>query len=176
MNFLNHRRFFWRAFVFIMMCSLSKVTLAYDWGDGFNLEKKEGDRFGLSLSPYTYHFDPSDEHKDVWLIGFERERENSSLAGVNYFTNSFGQPSAYIFPWGKMYRNLFDQPRLYAKLTAGLLYGYRGKYEDKVPLNYNGFSPAIVPALGWETAGRFQSQINFLGFNGIMLQLTFPLR
>ena len=176
MTFLYCRRSCWRVFLFIMMCSLSKVTLAYDWSDGFNVEKKEGDRYGLILSPYTYHFDPSDEHKHVWLIGIEREREDFSLAGISYFSNSFGQPSAYISPWGKIYRNLLDQPQLYAKLTAGLLYGYRGKYEDKVPLNYNGFSPAIVPALGWETAGRFQTQINFLGLNAIMLQLTFPLR
>ena len=29
------------------------------------------------------------------------------------------------------------------------MYGYRGEYEDKVPLNSNGFSPGLLLSLGW---------------------------
>lgn len=149
---------------------------AYDWTDGFNLTSAPEDRWNLTLSPYAQHFHPSDEHHHVWLVGVERERANGGLAGLAYFNNSFGQPSAYWYPWGQTYRNLLDKPQLYAKLTAGLLYGYREPYENKVPFNHNGFSPAIVPALGWEFAGRQQVQVNMLGLNGIMLQFSLPLQ
>lgn len=154
----------------------STLAHAYDWGDGFNLSSREGDRINLMVSPYTLHFHPSDEHKYVWLLGMERERANGAIAGAAFFSNSFGQDSAYIFPWGEIYRGVLDQPRLYAKWTAGLLYGYRGKYEDKVPFNHGGFSPAIVPALGWEFEGKQQMQVNLLGFNGLMLQFIQPLK
>jgi hypothetical protein len=154
----------------------STSAFAYDWKDGFNLNQKGGDRYALILSPYSYHFSPSDEHKDVWLVGLMRERADGALAGAAFFSNSFGQSSVYIFPFGKIYRGIFDQPQLYAKLTAGLLYGYRGKYEDKVPFNSNGFSPGIVPALGWQYESGYQAQVNLLGNSGVMLQLSVPLR
>ncbi len=149
---------------------------AYDWGDGFDLSSKAGDRLNLMVAPYSAHFHPSDEHEHVWLVGLERERANGSIAGAAFFSNSFGQESGYFFPWGEIYRNVLDTPQLYVKWTAGMLYGYTGRYEHKVPLNYNGFSPAIVPALGWEFSGRQQIQLNLLGLNGMMLQFTVPLK
>lgn len=151
-------------------------ALAFDWSDGFDLRARADDRYSLLYSPFTQHFHSSPEHQYVWLVGIERERENAQLAGAAFFSNSFGQPSTYIFPWGKIYRDVFDTPGLYAKLTAGLLYGYRGKYQDKVPFNVNGFSPAIVPAVGWEFGGRYQVQANLLGANAVMLQFTLGLR
>ncbi len=154
----------------------SGVASAYDGKDGFDLRAQPGDRYGLMYSPYTAHFHPRPEHEYVWLVGMERERADGQLAGIALFSNSFGQPSTYIFPWGKIYRDVFNRPGLFVKLTAGLLYGYRGKYEDKVPLNDAGFSPAIVPALGWESGGRLQAQVNLLGANAMMLQFTLGLR
>jgi hypothetical protein len=58
------------------------------------------------------------------------------------FSNSFGQPSAYAFA-GQRYLDPFGFENWYLQWTAGLLYGYVGEYEDKVPLNYKGFSPGI---------------------------------
>ena len=46
---------------------IAPTASAYDWTDGFDLSSKQGDRWSLIASPYTYHFHPSDEHKDVWL-------------------------------------------------------------------------------------------------------------
>ena len=112
----------------------------------------------------------------MWLVGIERERADGSLAGIAYFSNSFGQPSGYYFPWGKSYHEFLGQPQLTAKVTAGVLYGYTGIYKDKVPFNHGGFSPAIVPALAWELGDGFQVQANMLGFNGMMIQLTLPLQ
>jgi len=148
---------------------------AYQWMDGFKLASEPKDRWNLAASPYAQHFHPSDEYHYVWLLGVERERTNGALTGLAFFNNSFGQPSAYWYPWGHNYRNLLDKPQLYAKLTAGLMYGYREPYERKVPLNFSGFSPAIVPALGWEFEGGQQVQINVLGLNAIMLQFNFRL-
>lgn len=137
---------------------------------------RKGDRNALIFSPYTLHFSPSSEHQHVWLVGIERERENGLVAGAAFFTNSFGQPSLYYYPWGAVYRGLGGNPQLYAKLTAGLLYGYTGKYENKVPFNHSGFSPGIVPALGWDLGDGFEVQANMLGFAGLMVQLSLPLK
>lgn len=149
---------------------------AYDWTDGFDLQKKEGDQYSLLVSPYTRHFTVDPRHAHVWLLGLERERADKSLAGFAVFHNSFGQLSTYLFPWGRRYPEFLGQPRLYAKVTAGLLYGYRGEFKDKVPFNHAGFSPGIVPAIGWDLGDGFQVQANLLGFNGMMLQLTLPLK
>ena len=151
---------------------ISTVAAGSEWTGGFDWSDKPGDRVWLLASPYTKHYRPSPEHKYVWLIGAARERADGALAGVAVFSNSFGQPSAYIFPWGKIYRNVLDHPNVYAKWSAGLLYGYREQYEDKVPMNKNGFSPGFIPALGWEFNSSSQAQVNFLGLNAVMLQFS----
>ncbi len=165
-----------RFAIAIAALSCSGQSAAAGWIDGFRLESRQGDRHHLILSPFTQHFRYSPEHEYVWLAGVERQRGDGSLAGAAYFSNSFGQPSAYIYPWGKTFRNLVDDAPLYAKLTAGLLYGYKPPYEDKIPFNFNGFAPAIIPAVGWEFRGRQQVQMNFLGLNGVMLQFSLPVR
>ena len=60
--------------------------------DGLSLAARTGDRHYLTLSPSTIHFNPSDDHRHVWLVGLERERDNGLVAGIAYFSNSFGQP------------------------------------------------------------------------------------
>lgn len=153
------------------VASLAHAQEASAWTDGFNPSSKKDDEYRFMFSPYTYHFSGKDGHKDVWLVGVERERENGMLTGVTFFTNSFGQPSTYIFPWGQMYRDIGWIPGMYFKWTAGLLYGYVAPYENKVPLNHNGYSPAAIPALGIEKS-NWQVQVNALGTNGFMLQIN----
>lgn len=126
----------------------------------------------LEASPYTHHFRFNEEHKDVWAIGLEREAVDQALYGLMAFSNSFGQPSAYAY-YGRVYRNVWDRSEsLYLKLTVGLLYGYKVPYDDKVPLNYNGFSPAIIPAVGWRVDKNWSVQMNFLGTAAVMLMVT----
>lgn len=156
-----------------LLASLSHAQ-APNWSDGFSFEVKPDDRLTLMYSPYTYHFSKSNEHRYVWLVGVEREREDGRLSGITYFSNSFGQPSTYIFPWGQSYRNIGGISGLFAKWSGGLLYGYVEPYENKVPLNVNGFSPAIIPSIGYEKQG-YGAQLNFLGTAGLMLQFNIPL-
>ena len=139
--------------------------------DGFTLSSRDGDQWRVMFSPHTTHFSYSEEHKRVILLGVERERTDGALAGVTFFSNSFGQPSNYIFPWGKVYRDVMGFDGVFVKWTAGLLYGYKSPYEDKVPLNHNGFSPGFIPAIGWESS-RLQVQVNFLGNAALMYQFA----
>ena len=154
----------------------SASASAYDWSDGFDFDVKQGDTMNLVVSPYTMHYTNDPKHKYVWALGVERERASSQLSGAAFFSNSFGQPCVYLFPFGEIYRDLLGNQGMYAKWTGGLLYGYTGKYENKVPLNYNGFSPAIVPSLGWEFDGGKQVQVNLLGAAAIQLQASIPFK
>lgn len=127
------------------------------------------------FSPVTYHFSQDDEHKAVVMVGLERAY-NNKLDGVTLFTNSFGQPTIYVYPWGGEFKAFGGVARLSLKWTAGVLYGYREPYEDKVPLNFKGFSPAVIPALAYELRPGWSAQLNILGTAGLMLQLNAPFK
>ena len=110
--------------------------------DGFNLKAASDDRHFVILSPYTVHVDDNGGHDYVWLLGFERERANGQLLGLAYFSNSFGQPCVYYYPWGRTYNDIAGIDGLFFKWNAGIVYGYVEPYEDKLPVNFNGFTPA----------------------------------
>lgn len=144
------------------------------WYDGFNYEANKNDQMRVMFSPYTIHYSGEEGHDYVWLVGLERERANGNIMGIAYFSNSFGQPCIYYFPWGKVYRDLAGVQGLYAKWNAGLAYGYVDPYEDKVPVNYKGFSPAIFPSLGWTNKKNYQAEVTILGSAGLMFQFYVP--
>ena len=157
----------------VSLAQSSSVTPSGPW-DGFNPTSRADDQWRVMFSPHTTHYTYSEEHKRVILLGVERERADGALAGVTFFSNSFGQPSTYVFPWGKTYRDVMGYPGVFVKWTAGLLYGYKSPYENKVPLNHSGYSPGFIPAVGWESS-RLQVQLNFLGNAGVMYQLSWKL-
>jgi hypothetical protein len=128
----------------------------------------------IAVSPYTIHFRPSSEHQHVWAIGVERENARRWVLGAAYFRNSFGQPSGYV-SIGQRYVGPGYLPELYFQWSAGLVYGYRGDYEFKVPLNNNGFSPGALISLGWVIDRQWSTQVNLLGDAGLMLQLNYTL-
>ena len=132
-------------------------------------------KWQLTLSPFTQHYHPKPEHHYVWLVGIERIGTDNSLMGVAYFNNSFGQDSVYIYPWGQTYPRLWGFEKLTGKWSAGLIYGYTGKYEDKVPFNHNGYSPGFVPALSWALGSGYEAQVSFPGGAGLMFNLQVPL-
>lgn len=121
----------------------------------------------ITLSPYTYHYSHNPLHQPVFAVSLERYASSSRFCGISLFRNSFGQPSGYVYI-GKRFDNLLGQPRLFGKVTAGVLYGYVEPYEDKVPLNWHGFSPAIVPVLGYNIDEHRSLQMNVLGAAALM--------
>jgi hypothetical protein len=129
----------------------------------------------FAVAPFAVHWRYSPEHKPVWALGIERERADGMFGGISYFSNSFGQDSSYAYI-GQRYLGLGGRQEAYFLWSAGLLYGYRGQYEDKVPLNHNGFSPGALVALGWMIDRNASAQINVLGDAGVMLQLNYAFR
>jgi hypothetical protein len=99
-------------------------------------------------SLYTKHYDPEPGHvNDQQMVGLEFGMTGDRLWGVVLFDNSFGQDSQYLYV-GKKWRVL-ESDRWYFKLTGGLLRGYEGPYEDKIPFNGLGIAPAVIPAIGF---------------------------
>lgn len=135
----------------------------------------QGNVMSLQLSPYTYHLTPDSEHKDVLMVGLEREYPDAKLDGITLFQNSFGQPSVYIYPWGGVYHALGGIKPLSFKWTAGLIYGYIDSYSNKVPLNYRGFSPGVILALTYEFMPGWSAQLDMLGTAALMFQINVPL-
>jgi hypothetical protein len=121
----------------------------------------------ISFSPYTHHWSRSPEHKHVVLVALDEQLPGDRLCGVSLFSNSFGQPSVYVYA-GQQFNNVLGVPKLFVKLTAGILYGYVQPYENKVPLNHNGFSPAIIPAIGYQFTPHDSVQLKVLGNAGLM--------
>ena len=138
-------------------------------------QPRDGNLLSFQFSPYTRHNTFDEAHKNVWAVGLEREHPNGKLDGVSLFRNSFGQPSAYLYPWGGVYRSIGGIQPLSFKWTAGLLYGYKDPYEKKVPLNYRGFSPGAIVSLAYEIKPGWSAQINVLGTAALMLQFNVPL-
>lgn len=129
-------------------------------------------------SPYTLHFHPSPEHRPVWAVGVEKQWDTTDwLAGASYFSNSFGQDSAYIYV-GKRYPGLWGwtSNEYFAQWSAGMLWGYRGEYKNKVPFNYRGFSPGLLVSLGWQFTPKDALTIHALGDAGLMLQYSREFR
>jgi len=146
------------------------------WARVTDLEAWHGPgHWRLGVSPGMLHFRPSPEHTNVWAVGVERQVDDDWLAGATLFRNSFGQASAYAYV-GHRSPGLFDTPPLFFQWSAGLMYGYQGKYQDKVPLNVAGFAPGATIGVGWQFTRQFSAAVHLLGDAGLMLHLGYDLR
>ena len=126
----------------------------------------------LTLSPYTFHWSgPSAEHKPVKLAALDRHLPGGRFCGLALFTNSFGQPSAYGYV-GQQWNNIFDNPKLYTKVSAGLIYGYKGKHKDAIAFNQFGIAPAIIPSLGYAFTPKDSAEVFLLGTAGLTFSYT----
>jgi hypothetical protein len=128
----------------------------------------------LMLGSYTHHFNPKPTHRKVFLLGLEREHANAKLDGIVLFTNSFGQPSVYVYPWGGVYKSIFGVDKLAFKWTGGIIYGYRGEFKNEVA-NVGGFAPVIIPALSYTFKPGWSAQVNMLGKAAAQFQLNMAL-
>ena len=129
-------------------------TLADAVTDGrtANTWLRDGDVLFFQYAPKTIHFNPSPNHaKWTNMVNVEIQSKydrvwgaDQTLFGLALLDNSFGQFSQYIY-WGQKWDL---HPNVYAKITAGLLHGYRGQYRDKIPFNRAEIAPAVIPAVG----------------------------
>lgn len=161
----------------LALAAAAPTVLAQETKPAAAAAPDSGDYWRLVASPYTVHFhkDDNDEHEAVYMIGLERQRRDGWVWGGIYFSNSFGQPSGYVYV-GERIIDFSPWPQLFAQWTAGILYGYKYPYEDKVPFNYNGFSPGATLSLGWQFTREFSVQANLLGGAGMMFQFSIDLR
>ncbi|RKP49747.1 sn-glycerol-3-phosphate transporter [Pararobbsia silviterrae] len=111
-----------------------------------------------------YHYDSAHLRYSP-LIGVERRRDDGWLYGGTLFRNSFGQFCQLVY--GGYLWNLGDTG-IYGKLIGGVMHGYRGEYRNKVPLNYGGFSPGVLPSLGYRY-GPVRIETQFFWTNGLMI-------
>jgi hypothetical protein len=138
-----------------------------------------GDVLMIQFSPYSVHFSEGPEHAGhPWLIGVEWQDKSRWLAGFSYFNNSFNQKCEYIyagytFPLDEIFKRE-SLKNWYVKVTGGLIYGYKEPFEDKLPVNYNGIAPVIIPGLGYKF-DRFNVQVNLLGANGLNFSIGYDL-
>ena len=158
-----------RTFVALIVACLAASALAQEAPTAPFFDKD--DKFTLSVSPYSYHFSTDKTYTHVFLVGIEREKKDNWLDGVAFFQNSFNQPVVYLFPFGKAYHDIWGIEKLTFKWTAGLLYGYLGEYSKRVPLNYNGFLPAVNVALAYQFTPVWGGQI-LLGGSFLMFMIN----
>jgi hypothetical protein len=129
--------------------ALGVLAHAQAWADG-----KAGDAGTLYLQAGVYvHYENSPDHQGPpLLVGLELERPSRVLFGLSLFNNSFGQFSQYLYT-GRRFSLSSWSPHLHAKVTAGVIHGYRGEFQDKLAFNSSGFAPAVIPSIGWKKNG-----------------------
>jgi hypothetical protein len=152
-----------------------------------------GDQLLIQTSAYSRHHDPQPYHNNTQeLINFEWQapkdyrfawqsqsnavqrmpflKEVSWVAGGASFINSFSQRSTYIYGGGRYDMLTLGDTKLYTKVTAGLINGYRGDYRDKIPFNRYGTAPAILPVLGLQYQ-RVGVEVIPFGSAGVMVTI-----
>ncbi|MDO9071757.1 MAG: hypothetical protein Q7U73_00695 [Rubrivivax sp.] len=149
-------------------CAEGAPTLAASSSD-------EPNHWRLAVSPYTHHWRYNDQHRPVWAIAIERARPDGWLIGASFFKNSFGQPSSYVYI-GRKHEGMPGVAPLFFEWTGGLMYGYKGEYQTKVPLNFGGFSPGFLLSAGWQFNRRMSTQLNLLGDAAVMWQFNYAWR
>jgi len=130
-------------------------------------EPEEGQQWTFSFAPYVYHWVYDAEHRPAFVFALERRVAGNRFCGLSLFRNSFGQPSAYAYV-GQRWDNFLDQPQLSVKVSYGVIYGYIGDHRDKVPFNWSGFSPTVIPALAYHLNPHDSLDVMVLGTAGLV--------
>ena len=139
------------------------------------VDNDEPNHWRIAFSPYTRHWRYNAEHRHVWAIAIERVLPDSWFVGTSFFKNSFGQPSNYVYV-GRKHEGMLGVAPLFVAWSGGLMYGYTGKYQSKVPLNLGGYSPALLLSAGWQFDRRTSTQLNLLGDAAVMWQFNYAWR
>ncbi len=138
------------------------------------------DRFYFQTSVATVHFSSDPKHDNHQKLIYGEWRLPSYwlggqwLVGASFFDNSFGQPSQFVFG-GLLWRPVEKAPEFYVKLAAGVIHGYSGEFQNKIPFNSSGYAPGIVPGVGY-CYRRFCGEMILFGTAGALwtVGLTVP--
>ncbi len=142
--------------------------------------------WSFGLSPYTLHYSDAKQEHDwepgaqkhsyVWLLQAEKALDDRRLVGLALFSNSFGQPTQYLY-YGWQFRPLDRAPGFFIKLTGGVIHGYKEPYHKKIPFNHkSGWGVTAIPAVGYDFSRNWGAQVNILGSAGLMFQLNYTVR
>lgn len=132
------------------------------------------DRYYFQFAYYTLHFHYDSDHHQSYAFDSEYHFKETWLGGqwivgLGLLQNSFGQFSQYLFG-GLVWRPIEEQQPFYVKVTAGLLHGYKGQYQNKVPLDSSGVAPGIIPSVGY-CVQRYCGEFALLGFNAALFTI-----
>ncbi|MFC4729749.1 sn-glycerol-3-phosphate transporter [Coralloluteibacterium thermophilus] len=121
----------------------------------------------MSVGTHVHHYrsDP-DHHERPGLLALDYSPAGSEwFVGGATFRNSFRQRSAYAYT-GRRYAA--QESPFYLQVTAGLLAGYRGEHRHKIPMNWLGVAPVVIPSVGVEV-DRYRGELIVLGNSALML-------
>lgn len=155
---------FSRAATAVVACALAGLSASAQAQTAQTSANLAGWTFGYA--PYTWHYsdakkenewEPDEQkHAYVWLLQAEKQLDERQLAGLALFNNSFGQFTQYLY-YGWRFQPFDSAPGFYAKLTGGLIHGYREPYHKKIPFNHSsGWGVTAIPAV--ERAGQHPGQ------------------
>lgn len=155
-----------------MCMALASSAGAADWSvcPGWRDPASQHDFWSFS-SPFTHHWseENASDHKTAYALSLNRQLSDDRFCGFSLFRNSFGQPSAYAYTgwsWPQPWR---AYPKVYVNVTTGIIYGYVGEFKDKVPLNVGGFSPVVIPSVGYHLTPQLGVEVHILGTAAVMI-------
>ena len=111
----------------------------------------------------------SDSHSPAWDYG-SLDSDLYRQVGGNYF---FPDQTVYSNDWAAVGKSTRDG--VFVKLSAGLVYGYKGQYEHRLAFNHHGFAPVVIPAFGWRYSNGTELQVDALGLSALMFQIAVPM-
>ncbi len=175
----------WKAVLPLAIIAAAAVPVtAQAQSDGSAASALSGWTF--SVSPYTYHFSKAEKenafepdsikHSYVWMLGAEKRLSQRNFAGFVWFSNSFGQPTQYLY-YGWRFEPISAAPQLFLKLSAGVIHGYKEPYHKKIPFNSkSGWGFTAIPAIGWQFSPELSMQVDVLGTAGVMFQFNYTFK
>lgn len=137
------------------------------WAKDTPAAPEEGQQWTFTFAPYVYHWKYDPEHRPAFVFALEQRVAGDRFCGLALFRNSFGQPSAYAYV-GQRWDNILGNPQLSVKVSYGVIYGYVEDHRDKVPFNWNGFSPTVIPMLAYQLNPRDSLDLMVLGTAGLV--------
>lgn len=152
--------------------ALASSAAAADWSvcPGWREPAGRHDYWSFA-SPFTHHWSDENaaDHKAAYALSLNRQLSDDRFCGFSLFRNSFGQPSAYAYTGWSWAQPWPAYPKVYANVTAGIIYGYVGEFKDKVPLNVGGFSPVVIPSVGYRLTPQLGLEVQVLGTAAVMI-------